>query len=161
MADYSPTDLRKYLESQGWVVLEAGIKDRLYVFEHADFPRRQLAYPMDMTAPDYEESVGGALLKLAEITGREIESVIAEATLARKATVDKFLVHPDHIVWAKYDLYLMCESFARVIESHYNNNAPFQDPINTDAQMALRILRGFIPYMESLKKQALQTKGQA
>jgi hypothetical protein len=74
----TPADLRKYLESQGWAVLEAGIKDRLYVFDHADFPRRQLAYPMDMTAPDYDESVGGALLKLADITGRKIESLIAE-----------------------------------------------------------------------------------
>jgi hypothetical protein len=36
---------------------------------------------MDMTAPDYEESVGGALLKLADITGRKIESLIAEVKM--------------------------------------------------------------------------------
>jgi len=154
----TPTDLRKYLEAQGWTVLEAGINDRLFVFENDKFPRRQLAYPMDMTAPDYHESVGGVLLKLADITGREIESVIAEAIQAKGATVDKFLVHPDEIVWAEYDLDSMCEAFSRVIESHHNTG-PFHDPINTDARMALRILRGFVPYMDALKKSAISARG--
>lgn len=53
----APTDLRDYLKVQGWTVLEEALKDRLYVLENSNFPRRQLVYPMDLTAPDYRESL--------------------------------------------------------------------------------------------------------
>lgn len=67
-------------------------------------------------------------------------------------------VHPEEIVWAKYDLLAMCEAFERVIEAHHARKEPFHNPIDTDARMALRILRGFLPYMESLKQSALRAK---
>jgi hypothetical protein len=72
----APTDLRDYLKAQGWTALEAAIKDRLYVFENKKFPSRQLAYPMDMSAPDYRESLDRVFWKLGEITGQKLENVL-------------------------------------------------------------------------------------
>lgn len=51
--------------------------------------------------------------------------------------------------WAGHDLDAMVEAFSRVIEAHHSSKHPFHDPINMDAQMALRILRGFIPAMKA------------
>ena len=73
-----PTDLRDYLKAQGWAVLEAAIKDRLYVLENKKFPQRQLAYPMDMTAPDYRESLDRVFWKLGDITGQKLENVLID-----------------------------------------------------------------------------------
>ena len=60
-------DFANHLKSQGWSVLEAGLVDGLYVFEHPDFPRRQLVFPANETAPDYLESLNKASSKLAEL----------------------------------------------------------------------------------------------
>jgi hypothetical protein len=73
----APTDLRDYLKLQGWSVLEAALKDRLYVLENANFPRRQLVYPMDMTAPDYRESLDRVFDKLGDITGQKLEKLVS------------------------------------------------------------------------------------
>ena len=51
--------------------------------------------------------------------------------------------------WSGYDLDGMVEAFSRVIEAHYQRANPFQHPIDMDAQMALRALRGFIPAMKA------------
>jgi hypothetical protein len=53
------------------------------------------------------------------------------------------------VAWSGYDLDGMVEAFSRVIEAHHSSKHPFHDPINTDARMALRILRGFIPSMKA------------
>jgi hypothetical protein len=53
------------------------------------------------------------------------------------------------VAWAGYDLDGMVEAFSRVIEAHHSSKHPFHDPINTDARMALRILRGLIPAMKA------------
>ena len=50
--------------------------------------------------------------------------------------------------WAGYNLDDMCEAFDRVIEEHHQRKNPFHDPVNKDAMIALRILRGFVPYMK-------------
>ena len=60
-------DFANHLKSQGWSSLEAGLVDGLYVFEHPDFPRRQLVFPVNETAPDYLESLNKASSKLAEL----------------------------------------------------------------------------------------------
>ena len=52
------------------------------------------------------------------------------------------------VAWAGYNLDDMCEAFDRVIEEHYGRKNPFHDPVNRDAMLALRILRGFVPYMK-------------
>jgi len=71
----APTDLRDYLKAHGWTVVDAALKDRLYLFENVRFPKRQLTCPMDMTAPDYEESVDRIFCKLAEMTGQTAASL--------------------------------------------------------------------------------------
>jgi len=74
----APTDLRDYLQAQGWVLNAAGLADRIYVLANERFARRQLIFPMDVTAPDYEESVGRVIDKLSELTGQRPQTVIAE-----------------------------------------------------------------------------------
>lgn len=54
------------------------------------------------------------------------------------------------VAWQGYDLDSMVEAFNRVIEAYHNSNHPFHNPIDADARMALRILRGFIPEMKSM-----------
>ncbi|MEI7867126.1 MAG: hypothetical protein WCI11_04475 [Candidatus Methylumidiphilus sp.] len=49
----TPIELRDFAKSLGWHLIEAGMADRLYVLQNPNFPRRQLVYPMDLTAPDY------------------------------------------------------------------------------------------------------------
>lgn len=64
----APTDLRDYLvKAHGWQVLEQGLNDRLFVFKHAAYERRQLIYPMDSTALDYDEAVSRVFEKLSEM----------------------------------------------------------------------------------------------
>jgi len=62
-----PIDLRDYLKSQGWTVLQEATRDRLFVFSNSNFPRRQIIFPMDQSAPDYTEAVALAMHKLGEI----------------------------------------------------------------------------------------------
>jgi hypothetical protein len=72
----SPTDLRDYAKAHGWTLVSEGLKDRLFVMSHPDFPRRQLVFPIDTTAPDYSEAVGLALGKLAGIEARPPEAIL-------------------------------------------------------------------------------------
>jgi hypothetical protein len=53
------------------------------------------------------------------------------------------------VAWAGYDLDGMAEAFSRVIEAHHSSKYPFQNPIDMDAKIALRILRGLIPAMKT------------
>lgn len=46
---------------------------------------------------------------------------------------------------ADYDLDAMAEAFSRVIEAHHSSTHPFHNPIDADAKIALRTLRGLIP----------------
>jgi hypothetical protein len=74
----APTDLRDYLKADGWSLLEAALPDRLYVLENRRYPRRQLVFPMDTTAPDYRESICIVLGKLAELTGLHPDALSAK-----------------------------------------------------------------------------------
>lgn len=73
----TPIDLRDYLKSQGWVIFEQAIADRLFVFTNPTFPRRQLVFPMDLTAPDYIETVDLVIEKICELTGFSRISLMA------------------------------------------------------------------------------------
>lgn len=76
----APMDLRDYLvKVLGWTLLEEALRDRLFVFSNPDHPRRQLAYPMDSSAPDYQEAVDGVMEKLAELTQQHPETLLARA----------------------------------------------------------------------------------
>jgi hypothetical protein len=72
----APTDLRDYAKAQGWVLLKDAAKDRLYVMSNSRYNNRQLAFPMDTTAPDFVEAIMLVVDKLATIECRSRESVI-------------------------------------------------------------------------------------
>ena len=55
---------------------------------------------------------------------------------------------PEPVAWVGLDLDSMAEAFHRVIEEHHSRNNPFHDPVNGDAMIALRELRGLIAYMK-------------
>lgn len=97
----APTDLRDYLLAQGWNLNQAGLADRLYVLANERCERRQLVFPMDITAPDYEESVGKVIDKLSEIQRQPPQTLIAEVQ-AIKDDVVRFRVasqtSPDFIL---------------------------------------------------------------
>lgn len=79
MANIAPTQLRDLLKARGWQLIPQALNARLYALSHATYPSRQLVFPMDDTAPDYEESVLLVLKKLSELTK------IDTATLAFQA----------------------------------------------------------------------------
>jgi hypothetical protein len=74
----APIDLRDFLKSQGWSIFEKALADRLFVLTNPAFPRRQLVFPMDLTAPDYSESVDLAIGKIGELTGISRNSLLAK-----------------------------------------------------------------------------------
>ena len=68
---------------------------------------------------------------------------------------------PVPVAWSGYDLDGMVEAFSRVIEAHHSSKHPFHNPIDMDARMALRILRGFIPAMKAYAAPPQQVAQQA
>lgn len=70
--------MRGYLQSHGWAMLEEPLSARIYAFSNGAFPGRQLVYPMDFCAPDYDEAIALVVRKLAGLTGATIDSIITE-----------------------------------------------------------------------------------
>jgi hypothetical protein len=58
------------------------------------------------------------------------------------------LPEQEPVAWVGLDLDNMAEAFHRVIEEHHSRKNPFHDPVNGDAMIALRELRGLISYMK-------------
>lgn len=71
----APTDLRDYAKHRGWTLVPAPLGSRIYVMANPAFPRRQLVFPMDTTAPDYGEAVQIVVEKLAEMEGQDTVAV--------------------------------------------------------------------------------------
>ena len=86
-------------------------------------------------------------LEALELTSEKRDPMrVAAITALRTA-----LAHPapEPVAWAGYDLDGMVEAFSRVIEAHFSSRHPFHNPIDMDAKMALRILRGIVPAMKA------------
>lgn len=83
----APTDLRDYAKSQGWTMIQEATKDRLYVLTNGQFPRRQLAFPMDTTAPDYGEAVSLVVEKLSELEGGSVQHILGRLQSMREDTL--------------------------------------------------------------------------
>lgn len=90
----APTDLRDYLKTCGWSVVDAALRDRLYVLQNAEHPCRQLVFPMDTMTPDYRESVSLVVAKLAELTGQSPD-ILAEKIWSMKDDVLRLRVSFD------------------------------------------------------------------
>lgn len=54
----------------------------------------------------------------------------------------------------------MCEAFERLIECHAYSSHPFHNPVCSDAQIALRELRGLLPSLEVASDTSHATKQQ-
>jgi hypothetical protein len=70
------TDLRDYAKSLGWSQLTEAVKDRLYVLSHSLSPKLQIVFPIDETAPDYDEAMRRAVEKIAELHQLSISRVV-------------------------------------------------------------------------------------
>jgi len=99
----------------------------------------------------------------AELTYQEAITAIKAALEAKDEPWEKFCDsncvwsdhHPDcklakdePVAWVGLNLDNMAEAFHRVIEEHHSRKNPFHDPVNGDAMIALRELRGLIAYMK-------------
>ncbi|QYG04811.1 hypothetical protein [Janthinobacterium sp. PAMC25594] len=73
-----PTDVRDFLKSQGWSVLDDALKDRLYVMSNVHFPRRQLVFPMDQFAPDYADSLKLVVERAAEFSSNSYQQIVSK-----------------------------------------------------------------------------------
>jgi hypothetical protein len=62
--------------------------------------------------------------------------------------IKEALAQQEPVAWVGLDLDNMAEAFHRVIEEHHSRKNPFHDPVNGDAMIALRELRGLISYMK-------------
>lgn len=83
VAMIAPTDLRDFLKSLGWSVVSEALQDRLYLLRNPRYERRQLAFPMDVNAPDFSEAVSSALSKLSELTGVSLDNIISKVLSVR------------------------------------------------------------------------------
>ncbi|MCX7112258.1 MAG: hypothetical protein NTX45_19450 [Proteobacteria bacterium] len=90
----TPIELRDFAKSLGWHLIEAGMADRLYVLQNPNFPRRQLVYPMDLTAPDYKESTDLVLEKLGEMLREPPDALRIRAQAVRDDTL-RFRIYYD------------------------------------------------------------------
>ena len=59
--------------------------------------------------------------------------------------------------WARHDVDGMVEALTRLVEAH-SSRSPFHDPICTDAAIALRYLRGYLPFMKRMADAALASQ---
>jgi len=73
----APTDIRDYSKSLGWFLLPEALRDGLYVLANPAYHIRQLVFPVNSDTPDYADAVEISLRKLAEISGRPLETVVA------------------------------------------------------------------------------------
>lgn len=82
-----PSEVRAYAKALGWKLLDEAIKDRLYVLQNPEFPRRQLVFPMDAGAPDFSDVMLRIAEKLADIYCKDTNAVITEILTARDDTL--------------------------------------------------------------------------
>ena len=117
------------------LLIEATDLLRAVLAQQADKPQRPKCFEFALDFLGTPEN--GELLAY-------IEQLEARAALAHQAEPVQ-----EPVAWSGYDLDGMVEAFSRVIEAHHSSKHPFHDPIDTDAKMALRILRGLIPAMKA------------
>ena len=88
-------------------------------------------------------------LKLA-LEALEHEAKIGndDAYKLERDAIKEALAQPEPVAWVGLNLDNMAEAFHRVIEEHHSRKNPFHDPVNRDAMIALRELRGLIAYMK-------------
>lgn len=74
----APTDLRDFLKSRGWRLIDAAIKDGLYVLNNDQYKRRQLIFPIDDSVVDYADCVETVINKLVDMENISLRTLLAE-----------------------------------------------------------------------------------
>lgn len=82
-----PTELRDYAKSLGWRLLEEAVRDRLFVMENPNFPRRQLIFPIDDTVADRDEIVLRMAGKLAGMHGFSLPAILDQIAAVGDDTI--------------------------------------------------------------------------
>lgn len=72
---FLPDDVRGFLESIGWNVVNAAPVDGFCVMSKAEFPNRQLLFPFYYFAPDYKECLDILFDKLAFLERSSVKLV--------------------------------------------------------------------------------------
>src|SRR2546430_425743 len=83
----APTNVRDYARSRGWTLVRDALRERLYVFSNPQYGLRQLVFPMDSTAPDYQESIFSVAEKLAYLEGESLEKIMGRLSEVRDDTL--------------------------------------------------------------------------
>lgn len=95
LSKISPTGLRDYAKSKGWELLAGTAHDRIYVMQHPDHKMRQLIFPMDTTAPGYENSISRMVSKLADIEARDPRNIISSLLQVNDDGISFRITAPD------------------------------------------------------------------
>ncbi|MBF0159497.1 MAG: hypothetical protein HQL58_08220 [Magnetococcales bacterium] len=90
-----PADLRDFICSQGWNQRQEWLEDRLYVLENPAFPRRQLVFPMDKTASDYDECIRRVIGKMGELMRIGPDELLSRMRWLREDVL-QFRIVSDH-----------------------------------------------------------------
>lgn len=83
----SPINLRDYAKTLGWNLLSRAVDDGLYVLSHPNYAKRQLVFPINSDAPDYEDAVEISLTKLSELSKQSLSSIISGINELRDDTL--------------------------------------------------------------------------
>jgi hypothetical protein len=93
----APTNVRDYIRSRGWTLLQDAIAERLFVFSNPQHAPRQLVFPMDSNAPDYKESVHSVAEKLAYIENVSVTKMMSRFLEVRDDTLRLRITTPHGI----------------------------------------------------------------
>lgn len=130
LSSISPIDLCAFLKVQGWTQHQEGLADRLYVLQNTRFPRRQLVFPMDTTAPDYAESIQRVIEKISEMMG--------ERSNQRGFAMNTLAVIAEHAAHFPEALKVELLHYTLFLEQKINNPIYTSQPIEPERRQLLR-----------------------
>ena len=90
----SSADLRDFLKASGWKLNRRALDENLYALENTSFPRRQFVFPIQNTAPDFNESIRSVINKYADLTGESSPSIVSKVIAVRDDVV-RFRVYSE------------------------------------------------------------------
>ncbi len=87
-AGIEPTDLKDFLKSRGWKLIDEALKDGLYAFNHEQYKRRQLIFPINDSELDYKDCIETAINKLVDIENTSLRSITSELSEMKDDTIN-------------------------------------------------------------------------
>lgn len=76
-AGIEPLYLRDYLRANGWTMRPEGLRHRLFIMRSPGSESREIYFPMEREADDYDSSMLMAIEKLAETAEKTMENVLS------------------------------------------------------------------------------------